>query len=88
MNTETMLNVGALARELKMQPVDLVRELLADGVAVLPVSSRSYRVEAEAFHAWREQRRKRLADRFQQSARKAEYVRGPAKAKRRAVFTR
>ncbi|MBL8730320.1 MAG: hypothetical protein JNM25_18020 [Planctomycetes bacterium] len=86
----TMLNVRDKARELGVQPVDLVRELVDDGVEVLPVSKRSYRVDSVEFEQWRQQRQKRLAERFQQAKRRADHVRGAdtEKPKRRAVFTR
>lgn len=87
---EPMRNVRDCARELRMQPVDLVRELVEDGVKVEWVSKRSYRVAAAAFAGWREQRQKRLAERFQQDQRRAAYVRGGGaqQPKRRAKFTR
>ena len=83
-----MLDVRRLARDLQVQPVDLVRQLVADGIAVLPVSDRVYRVDASAYEAWRERRRQQLADRFQQAERRADHVQGESKPKRRAAFTR
>ncbi|MBL9077009.1 MAG: hypothetical protein JNL08_05875 [Planctomycetes bacterium] len=85
-----MRNVRELARELGMQPVDLVRELVADRIEVLPVTKRSYRVSAAAFEEWKLRRQKRLAEQFQQAKRRADYVRGDdeQQPKRRAVFTR
>ncbi len=85
-----MLNVRDLARDVGMQPVDLVRELVADGVAVAQVTARGYRVASADWNDWLARRQQRCAAAFEQRERRADYVRDREgePPKRRAVFTR
>lgn len=86
---EAMLDVRKLARELRVQPADLLRELHADGIDVLCVSERVHRVAPAEWERWRELRRQRFVARFEQKDRKAAFVsNGEAAPKRRAAFTR
>lgn len=57
-----MLNVRDLARHLGVSQVELVRELSDDGVPLLPISVKRWRVAEGDYRAWLERRQARAAE--------------------------
>lgn len=84
-----MRDVRELARELRVAPVDLVRELVSDGVPVVQITTRVFRVDGQRFASWIDERAKRCRERFVQAERRGRYVKeGVAQPKRKAAFRR
>lgn len=85
-----MLDVRRLARQLALEPIELVRELQADAVAMLRVGTRRWRVAEADFVQWTAKRQAAAAADAAQARQRARHVAGkvaPA-TKRRAQFHR
>lgn len=83
----THLDVRLEAHDLRLQPRELLRELVADDVPVMLVSARVYRVEAEAFELWKASRQQRCAEMFRHAERRVDFVKERRAEKRRPTFT-
>lgn len=85
-----MLNVRKCANEVLTTPIDLVREMVADGIEVLQVSKYAWRVEEDDWQKWKSGRAARTAQAVARAERKADSVATSIRErpKRRARFTR
>lgn len=70
------LDVRELAHELRVAQADLVRSLQDDGIEVIPLSSRRWRVAAASWESWLESRRALAADQARQRQMRAKHVAG------------
>jgi hypothetical protein len=82
------LDVSRVAHELKIPPSELVREIVRDGVEVLQVSERRYRITGEAWELWKAIRKTRLAEEQKRGSSLADYVVGSSPSPRRPRFRR
>lgn len=86
-----MLDVRVLAKELSIRPIDLVRELQSDGVPLLPVSAKRWRVAEPDFDAWWQRRQTKASEEARQRQLRMRHVAGAAPQdapKRRPRFRR
>ncbi|MBK8095634.1 MAG: hypothetical protein IPK26_00900 [Planctomycetes bacterium] len=70
------LDVRLLASDLGVQPIELVRELQADGVPLLPVSKKRWRVTEGDYAAWIQARRAKADEEGRQWRMRMQHVEG------------
>ncbi|MBM3496406.1 MAG: hypothetical protein FJX72_19110 [Armatimonadetes bacterium] len=71
-----MLDVRNCARDLVVPQIDLVREMQADGVPLLPVSAKRWRVAETDWLAWISTRQAKAADEARQRQLRMQHVAG------------
>ncbi len=72
----SMLDVRDLARELRLPQAELVRELGDDGVPLVPVTAKRWRVAEADYLAWLERRKARAAEAAAQRRLRMRHVAG------------
>ena len=70
------LDVRLLASELGVQPIELVRELQADGVPLLPVSKKRWRVTEGDYAGWIQARRTKAQEEGRQWRMRMQHIEG------------
>lgn len=86
-----MLDVRALARSLGIAQAELVREFLDDGVPLVPISAKRWRVAEPDYVAWLDRRRAKAAEAAAQRRLRMGHVAGkpsPASSGERVRFKR
>lgn len=71
-----MLDVRLLARDLGVQPIELVREMQADDVPLLPVSVKRWRVAEPDWLKWKQDRQAKAAEMARQQQLRMRHVAG------------
>jgi len=73
---EPMLDVRRLARSLGVPPIELVRELQADAVPLLPISAKRWRVASSHWSKWKQDRQAKAAEAARQQQLRVRHVAG------------